>query len=502
LTVLPYQTAVQVIDGFFCEGARVIFQLTMTILAKCENHMINSADDGDAMIKLTEYFKQVTRTSIYDDDGNEDHANTTEEEDQIISISQLLQEANNSYSHISRLDIDKIRLEHRLKVVQGLEDNIMKNVVRSVQSDCPNLSEEELKLLFAIVKNEQLQRNQRLKNHNLDTMFQSQSSQNNDSSMTPNFELYKTDFDTFNALHTYLCLWGGSEGDTSVLLAHRVFRLMDTNRDGYLNFQEVAKTFDLLCKGDHVLKLRLFYCLHLPGMVLPGELEDLNKPHFDEETEVDGPDEACDAERFFDEANDGLEKVKEEISTDNDINCESDLLNSLHQRFFDTDATVKLPRLPRDYFVHLWKNLHDLIEFGNLKDTTMEGRQQMYHSISLVGTLLLQIGEVGQRVKDAQALARSKSIHCEDPESEDSEILSPHTSISSYDLSSCLRETNNPEWSVTFEQFLASIMNESCLVDYFDHQVDVVSKLKKFGDTKLNRHLSVDTTGSKSVFYA
>jgi hypothetical protein len=35
---------------------------------------------------------------------------------------------------------------------------MMKNVVRSVQSDCPNLSEEELKLLFTIVKNEQLQR--------------------------------------------------------------------------------------------------------------------------------------------------------------------------------------------------------------------------------------------------------------------------------------------------------------------------------------------------------
>ena len=211
---------------------------------------------------------------------------------------------------------------------------------------------------------------------------------------------------------------------------------------------------------------------------------------------------ACDAEQFFDEANDGLEKIKEEFSTDNVTSCESDLLKSLHQKFFDTDATVKLPRLPRDYFVHLWKNLHDLIEFGNLKDTTMEGRQQMYHSISLVGTLLLQIGEVGQRVKDAQALARSRSVHCEDAELEDSEVVPPNTSISSYDLSSCLRETNNPEWSVTFEQFLASIMNEGCLVDYFDHQVDVVSKLKKFGDTKLNRHESVCTTGSKSVFYA
>ena len=83
----------------------------------------------------------------------------TQNEDAIMtSITKLLLEADASYSHISRFDIEKIRLEHRLKVVQGLEDNMMKNVVRSVQSDCPNLSEEELKLLFTIVKNEQLQR--------------------------------------------------------------------------------------------------------------------------------------------------------------------------------------------------------------------------------------------------------------------------------------------------------------------------------------------------------
>ena len=211
--------------------------------------------------------------------------------------------------------------------------------------------------------------------------------------------------------------------------------------------------------------------------------------------------------------NNDLEKIKEEFSTDDtNAGSESESLKSLHGRFFDTDSAAKLPRLPRDYFVHLWKNLMDLIEFGNLKDTTMEGRQEMYHSISLVGTHLLQMGEIGQRVKDAQALARSKSIHCEDqdedPESTGTNTIPPLTSISSYDLSSCLKTAaeknnqNNPEWSVTFEQFLASIMNESCLVDYFDHHVDVVSKLKMFGDTKLNRHESVSTSGSKSVFYA
>ena len=101
---------------------------------------------------------------------------------------------------------------------------------------------------------------------------------------------------------------------------------------------------------------------------------------------------ACDAQQFFDVDNNDLEKIKDEFSNDDtNAGSESESLKSLHGRFFNTDSATKLPRLPRDYFVHLWKNLMDLIEFGNLKDTTMEGRQEMYHSISLVGTHLLQM---------------------------------------------------------------------------------------------------------------
>ena len=51
------------------------------------------------------------------------------------------------------------------------------------------------------------------------------------------------------------------------------FRLMDANQDGLLNFREVVQLCDVLAKGDHSSKMRLLYCLHLPGMVLPGELD-------------------------------------------------------------------------------------------------------------------------------------------------------------------------------------------------------------------------------------
>ena len=139
-------------------------------------------------------------------------------------------------------------------------------------------------------------------------------------------------------------------------------------------------------------------------------------------------------------------------------------------------------------------------------------RQSMYHSISLVGTLLLQIGEVGQKVKDAQAqqmLMRSKSIDREEVTKDVSEdITAPPVSYSSYDLANVVKETTettenaNPEWSVTFDQFVANVMNESCLVDFFDRKIDVVTKLKQFGDIKMKRQSSVPMTGSQSVFYA
>ena len=89
LSVLPYQTAVYVygkthkndccmlvlkgffpvfrMDGFFCYGAKMIFQLTLTILAKCEKYINDCKDDGEAMIQCQEYFKNVVRSDAYDD---------------------------------------------------------------------------------------------------------------------------------------------------------------------------------------------------------------------------------------------------------------------------------------------------------------------------------------------------------------------------------------------------------------------------------------------------
>ena len=188
---------------------------------------------------------------------------------------------------------------------------------------------------------------------------------------------------------------------------------MDADRDGFLNFREIATAFNSICKGDHVMKLRLFYCLHLPGMnrnifsadtyfrmqyysyllgvVLPGEL--LQKRPLGDE--IDGAaEEACDAEQFFDSAQKSLEKTAEQLKSEDETMTTKKFddvtsLNSLQERLFmkrtiqpndgkKNNNNLNLPPLPRDYFVHLWRGLHDLIEFGNLDDITQEGRQVFY----------------------------------------------------------------------------------------------------------------------------
>ena len=89
-------------------------------------------------------------------------------------------------------------------------------------------------------------------------------------------------------------------------LCERLFRLMDSNHDNLVNFKEVVQVFDGICKGDHTKKLKLLYCLHLPGVVLPGELDS-------DTVDKGGTEVAASAEDFFDGANKAIEATTESL---------------------------------------------------------------------------------------------------------------------------------------------------------------------------------------------
>lgn len=171
--------------------------------------------------------------------------------------------------------------------------------------------------------------------------------------------------------------------------------------------------------------------------------------------------------------------------------------------------------------------------------------QQLYHSIATVGTLLLEIGEVGKRfylkslsessqsegkvsisevdslaeyVKDVsvdsspskksgssevtedveksktnQEASPQKDVIVDDVKKEDTGSNSAQQDSGTSDQSADL-QNNSPsqahskpdsDWSISFEQFIASMLTEQPLVDYFERKVDITEDIAKMRNRRL-----------------
>lgn len=156
----------------------------------------------------------------------------------------------------------------------------------------------------------------------------------------------------------------------------------------------------------------------------------------------------------------------------------------------------------------MWRTLYDMF-------TDNEYEQQLYHSIATVGTLLLEMGEVGKKfylqksvsesstgensstkmeslsedveqLKMVESKAPSNSTENqtkEDSSSSQSELsqldeLSPSGARSSY-------SKPDSDWSISFEQMVASLLTEQPLVTYFEKQCDMSEAVAKMRNRRL-----------------
>ena len=171
-------------------------------------------------------------------------------------------------------------------------------------------------------------------------------------------------------------------------------------------------------------------------------------------------------------------------------------------------SSSKVPVLPQRNFVYLWRTLHDMFmeqpSQAAFQDLDV---QRLYHSVAIVGTLILQIGEVsglalwivkgrsriqlyripflllqvGKKVKSSPS---QQQLQQEQQHQEDA-------------ASSSRIDKGSDDWSITFQQFIASFLNEPPLVDYFERKVDLMEGLQKMKAAKLKRQESgVTSSGS------
>ncbi|XP_015435801.1 PREDICTED: TBC1 domain family member 9 [Dufourea novaeangliae] len=478
LSVMPTSSAVNIMDCFFYDGAKVIFQIALTVLEWNQDKLLNCRDDGEAMQLLTDYLG-----GVYNDEGPilpRPVDSTTPHRS--ISVQTLIYEAYSRHGSLTIGGIERLRLKHRLRVVQSLEDGIEKNVIRSVIVD-KYMSMEELQDLLSLVREE--------------LMSQRKSEPDRYDPTQPPYEAYKTDFELFRILFGGLSPWGKCSQAES--LSARLFRLMDRNRDGLLNFRELIQAIGMTATADLTQRLKLLYTLHLPPLLTPVD--------FESPMHSDGAEVAAEATDFFDSMEQSVASLEIPISVAEepsagtlsrstslnsqqaDQSWEIQSMGSLRSMIASKDSPLDLktvPKMSQGHFIALWKTLYDMFP-------AQPEEQETYHCIASIGTLLLQLGDVG------------KKFYVERDESEDSLLLaatagqqSPSTTERSHDRngnpSNATTSSADPEWSISVEQFLASALTGQAIVDFFSKRADLTEAIATLKNRRFNRVHSLSDT--------
>uniref|UniRef100_A0A3Q2FFE6 TBC1 domain family member 9 n=2 Tax=Cyprinodon variegatus TaxID=28743 RepID=A0A3Q2FFE6_CYPVA len=569
LSVMPFESAVVVVDCFFYDGIKVIFQLALSVLHANIHQLLGCKDDGEAMTVLGRYLDSVTNKdstlppiphlhSLLTDNG-EPHPE--------VDIFRLVRSSYEKFGFIRADVIEQMRFKQRLRVIQTIEDTTKRNVVRTIVTETA-FSIDELEELYVLFKAEHL------------TSYYWGGSNNpterHDPSL-PYLEQYRINVEQFKGLFSLLFPW--SNGNHSDPLAARFFRLLDQNGDALINFRDFINGLGVLCHGDLTEKLKLLYKMH----VLPEILH-----------EQEEPDSAFEATQYF------FEDITPETSISRDSKGRGEKDDGFVRVTFKTEkvkklstpdyrhylklwneetkpkqeSTKDLPKLNQSQFIELCKTLYSMFS----EDIA---EQELYHATATVTSLLLEMGEVGKLFsscskKDAIQEGKSHSssrdlldlkptedaldlgdifipagledksssreevqVHdasedlppMQDIKLEDSSLkeagtssamlisddeTKDDTSMSSYSVLSAgshelddklqcediaedtvlVRSDNRPErsshlgdrrlphstsidkdWAITFEQFLASVLTEQALVQYFEQPVDVASRI-------------------------
>uniref|UniRef100_A0A3Q4FZQ5 TBC1 domain family member 9B n=1 Tax=Neolamprologus brichardi TaxID=32507 RepID=A0A3Q4FZQ5_NEOBR len=495
LSVMPFDSAVLLVDCFFYEGIKVIFQVALAVLHYNMDALLSCSDEGEAMTILGRYLDNVVNKLTVAPPIPHPHAQLTsgDEPSPEIDVFDLIKSSYEKFGSLRSDVIEQMRFKQRLKVIQSLEDTAKRSVVRAMMTESA-FSIEELEELYCLFKSK----------HMTSCYWGSSSSaaERHDPSL-PYLEQYRIDPLQFRQLFVSLAPWVC--GGHNPTLSARLFRLLDQNQDGLVNFKEFITGLSGMYHGDMTEKLKLLYKLHLPP----------------DSEEKKGNLTSLTWRRNHSEA--WPNRLTPDLWSVLEVKDYRYYLRMWAKEKETKRETIKdLPRMNQEQFIELCKTLYNMFSEEALE-------QQLYHAIATVASLLLRIGEVGKKFNNGtkkretmpQTSPHSPQGEEEGPghgasgESEvcraladaQLEVVAPQmsdeetkddASVSSYSVVSAgslqcedIAEDTvlirggeqrqgsvlDTDWSITFEQVLASMLTEPPLVDYFERKRDIQAKM-------------------------
>ncbi|KAK9537190.1 hypothetical protein VZT92_004826 [Zoarces viviparus] len=438
LSVLPFHSAVCVVDCFFFHGIKAIFQLGLAALEANAAQLSASTDDGQALMILTGFLDQVgteesscpppsppaAETSSTSSTSSTSTSTTTSTDIPAVrntNISDLINESYEKFGDLTVRQIERLRCRHRIQVLQAHEDTTKDNALRVVTPDV-SMSPENLADVYDLFKTE----------HFISLYWGDSSSaaaaeaaawRHGDSGRSYVERQYRLDRPQFKSLYGLLAPWPGDSNQHADTLANRTFTLLDQDSHGLVTFREFAGWLDTLYCEELNEKIRLLYRLHIP----PALTESEDDPSLMKSPLMSSNRPLCVH----------LPSGVEGEQTDYQEQLKQMLKDLVKER--EPDVEKPLPLMNQREFIQFCKTLYSMFH-GDPEEN------ELFQAIATVTSLVLQIGEAGHRGRGS-----GSEVTAEDD--------------------------GGGEWTVSYAQILASLLTEQALVNFFEEPVDLCLKV-------------------------
>lgn len=451
LSIMPLESAVNVVDCFFYDGIKAIFQLGLAVLEANAEDLCSSKDDSQALMVLSRFLDHIKNEDSPGPPLGSHHAFFSDDQEPcpMTDIADLIRDSYEKFGDQSVAQIEHMRCKHRIRVLQGHEDTTKQNVLRVVIPEVSVLPE-DLEELYDLFKRE----------HMMSCYWEQPRpvALRHDPSR-PYAEQYRIDARQFARLFQLVSPW--TCGAHTEILAERTFRLLDENMDHLIEFKAFVSCLDIMYNGEMNEKIKLLYRLHIPPALTENDR--------DSQSPLKNPLLSTSRPLVFGKSNGDT------------VDYQKQLKQMIKDLAKEKDKTEKeLPKMSQREFIQFCKTLYSMFHEDPEEN-------DLYQAIATVTTLLLQIGEVGQRGSSSGSCSQEAG---EEPQAlvpspeQDSVFADTHNGKSPRE-SQAFPEAAQGDWTVSLEHILASLLTEQSLVNFFEKPLDIKSKLE---NAKINQY--------------
>ncbi|KAI8069912.1 rab-GTPase-TBC domain-containing protein [Gongronella butleri] len=255
---MPLLLAFRVLDCFFMDGPKVLFQIGLAILKINGEALLQARDDGAFINILKNYFNHL-QDPLYPDTDNVKAKHLTK-------FNELLLVAYREFGNVTDDKIRELRQTHQLKVVAGIESFTKRSALRNIDN-AAGLTKDELGVIYDKFFNVLYYKHAKHPAAQGDAVAFERPDNTAAATTT------RMDTNDFPLFFGSLASWAKTTQEDQEpdrerqrkvgdqFLA-RLFETFDTTKAGTISLQEAINGVASIAKGDLNAQIKLFFDLH------------------------------------------------------------------------------------------------------------------------------------------------------------------------------------------------------------------------------------------------